>query len=410
MRLRKIKPQGIISVALNHLKRVDIGRKVASALTDPRARKNREWRFRYLIEVLVYGMVSGSKNLRSVETFGEIYRERVPDTTLHDLITRIDPEPLRQVLVSEVKEALRAHELPKEAFPIRITAIDGKSMGTSGIRVGEFSQKLIGGGAGKYTNQALRAFHVSNETKLFIGQHELPHDSGEMREFPLFIDRLLNDYGKTSLLEVISVDAGMVSKKNADYLISKGLRYIMALKAPQRRLLKQAQKLLRSCPACAEQVESAKGCRISTKLFRASYHDSHWRHLREFWCVEKTITKSNGDKSSEARYFLSSINASKLSDSNVLAAVRMHWNIENNANWICDTTWEEDDAPWATRALTFVSHLLLIAYKIISRLVSRRSRDRAARAISWHELLRCVENACYKLADSLTGSLPIFEA
>jgi hypothetical protein len=57
-----------------------------------------------------------------------------PDRTLHDLAVGLDGEPLRAVLVEEVKGALRAHELPKSAFPVRITAIDGKSVSVSGRR------------------------------------------------------------------------------------------------------------------------------------------------------------------------------------------------------------------------------------------------------------------------------------
>ena len=409
MKEERIEPRGILPVAMHHLRRMGIAAKMGGVLKDPRTTRNREWKFGYLLEVLIYGMVSGSKNLRAVETFGELYRHRVPDSTLHDVITRIDPEPLREVLVNGVKEALRAHELPREEFPVRITAIDGKSIGTSRMPVGTFSQEITGDGSGQYRNFALRAFHVSNQTRLLLGQHELPKKSGETSEFIPFIDRLLADYGKTALLEVISIDAGMVSRKNSDYLVSRGLHYIMALKVPQRRLLKQALKLLKRAPLAAQSVESAKGEEVCIKLFRAPCRDSHWRHLKEVWGVEKTIT-AKGVKSSETRYFLTNLAPSKLSAPQVLAAVRMHWRIENNANWIFDTTWQEDDCPWATRALVFVSHLRMIAFNIVSRLITRRLRDKAARAMSWHELLRCIEHACCKLALCSGFSSPVFEA
>ncbi len=251
--------------------------------------------------------------------------------------------------------------------------------------------------------------HVSNDTRLLLGQHELPKERGETSEFPAFIDQLLADYGRTDLLEVISVDAGMVSRKNADHLFSRGLHYIMALKVPQRRLLKLAQRVLKCAPVAARTVESAKGAEVEITLSRATMQDSRWRHLKEVWRVQRTVTVNGREQSSEARYFLTSLAPSKLSPRQVLSAVRMHWRVENNAHWILDTVWKEDDCPWASRALQFVSYLRMLVFNCISRLITRRARHPAARAMSWHELLRCVEHACCRWAQSSKVLPPIFE-
>ena len=55
-------------------------------LKDYRYRSNREWNFGYVLEVLMAGALSGCKTLREVETLSEIYSERIPDTTLHDMV------------------------------------------------------------------------------------------------------------------------------------------------------------------------------------------------------------------------------------------------------------------------------------------------------------------------------------
>jgi hypothetical protein len=76
---------------------------------------------------------------------------------------------------------------------------------------------------------ALRALHVSNDTRLFLGQHASPSKSAETTELRPFLEQLIADYAKTALLEVISIDAGMLSQENAAYVVERGLDYIMAL-------------------------------------------------------------------------------------------------------------------------------------------------------------------------------------
>src|SRR5918996_4120062 len=95
---------------------------------------------------------------------------------------------------------------------------------------------------GRYRHMALGALHVSNDTRLFLGQHAIPSKSAETTEFRPFLAQLIADYAKTGLLEVISIDAGMVSQENAEYVVERGLDYIMALKGPQQVLFEQAQR------------------------------------------------------------------------------------------------------------------------------------------------------------------------
>ena len=176
-------------VVKNHIKRT-AKFQWGKILLDPRSSTNLIWTFPYLIEILWYGMLMGCKNLREVEDFSECYQERVPDTTLHDLSVKISPDPLRSLIVKEVKKALRNHELPKEEFPIRITAIDGKCISVSKLSVGDFSQKSECNGGVQYVNRVLRAVHVSNKTKLILGQREIHGKTNEMSDFIPFVKDL----------------------------------------------------------------------------------------------------------------------------------------------------------------------------------------------------------------------------
>lgn len=360
-------------------------------LKDPRSEINKEWNFEYLMKMLFYGMLTGQPNLRAVEDLSENYQTRIPDTTLYVLLSKIDGEPLRKLIAQEVKQSLRSHELPKESFPVRITAIDGKCGSISKKPVGSFSQISDCNGKKQYINRVLRAVHVTNETKLILGQREIHGKTSETGEFIQFIDDLLKQYGRTDLLEVISVDAGMISLKNANYLIDNGLDYIMALKSPQKKLVDMARELLghqRNCEK--ETVEQVNGKTVTRKLYRCKAPLlSKWHHLKQFWRIRQEVTCDN-KVTIEERYFITSLNHEKLNDTEVLKAIRIHWEIENNANWIFDTVWAEDDSPWCNQGFVLVTLLRILVYNIISRLKTRRLRQKNDRERSWNSILQMI--------------------
>lgn len=361
-------------------------------LEDPRSTINRIWSFEYIMNTFWSGMLTGCKNLRDVEDLSECYHERIADTTLHDIAVQISPEPLRAMIAREVKKALRAHELPKKDFPIRLTAIDGKCGAISKQSVGDFSQKSECNGGVMYVNRVLRAMHVSNETKLILGQREIYGKTNETGEFKNFLKELLEYYGKTNLLEVISVDAGMDSKGNANFIIKEKLDYIMALKNSQPRLFHLAKGLLSGFQEADEITrEKAKGKIVIRKLYRCCAPEyPGWEHLKEFWRIHQETIESNGDVSTEERYFMTSLNPKKLSNAKVLKAIRMHWGIENNGNWVFDTVWEEDDSPWCNRGFQFVSLLRILAYNVLARLKERRLRNKNDRERSWSSIMKLI--------------------
>ena len=399
--MAQMKKENLFAVVKNHMKRTAniVWNKL---LVDPRSEINRKLDFGYAMKTLFFGILSGMQNLREIETLSEVFGERIPDTTMNDLIIEIAPDPLRQELVRKVKAALRAHELPLDEFPLRVTAIDGKCISVSAKRVGEFSQESACNGTVQYVNRALRAFHVSNQTTLCIGQREIHGKAAETSEFQAFMCSLIADYANTSLLDVISVDAGMTSKTNADFLINHGLNYIMGLKGPQPTLLANAKRLLGSSVTPDKlTVEQLNGQRVVREFFRcvAPQECQHeWSHLHEFWRILQTTTNiASGKVEIDERYFLSSLAPQKLTNAQVMQVIRMHWRIENNGNWITDVAFREDDSPFANHALVLISLMRMIAYNIISRLKTRRLRLAQARAMSWTAIMKLVEHAVTQL-------------
>jgi len=377
-------------VVKKHLART-VKFKWSNILQDPRSTINLEWDFDYLMNMIFYSMLTGQRNLRAVEDFSENYHIRVPDTTLYVLLSKIDPEPLRALIAREVKKAFRDHELPKDNFPVRITAIDGKCASISKEIVGHYSQKSDRNGKVQYTNRVLRAAHVSNETTLVLGQREIHGKTNEMNEFIPFINDLLNLYGKTEILDVISVDAGMISQKNADYLIANDLNYIMALKNPQKTLVELGRRLLSDRQKSDKKtIECKNGKKIIRQLYRCKAPVCpSWPHLKQFWRIRQEVW-CNGKVTIEERYFITSLCYTKLNNDEILKAIRMHWHIENNANWIFDTAWKEDNSPWCNKAFVFVTLIRILVYNIISRLKTRRLRQKNDRERSWNSILRMI--------------------
>lgn len=377
-------------IVKKHLERTAIF-KWSKILKDPRSAINKKWSFDYLMNMLFYSMLTGQPNLRAVEDLSENYHIRIPDTTLYVLLSKIDGEPLRKLIAKEVKQSMRSHELPKESFPVRITAIDGKCSSISKKPVGPFSQISDCRGKPQYINRVLRAALVTNETKLILGQREIHGKTSESGEFIHFIDDLLKQYGKTDLLEVISVDAGMISLKNANYLIDNDLDYIMALKNPQKKLVDLGHALLGHRETCdKETVENVNGKTVIRKLYRCEASPlTEWHHLKQFWRIRQEV-KSYDKVTVEERYFITSLEHEKLNTTEILKAIRVHWGIENNANWIFDTVWTEDNSPWCNKGFVLVTLLRILAYNIISRLKTRRLRQQNDRERSWKGILQMI--------------------
>jgi len=403
----------ILKTIIGHVERV-LPRTWSRCIKDFRFSASREWNLEYVLEVLLAGALTGCKTLRDVETLSELYGERIPDTTLHGLMVRLDPEGLRKELAKGVKQALREHELPKSEFPIRITAIDGKYLYNTRKAVNEYSEPIGGGGEDKlFRHMALRAVHVSSETKLYLGQREIECKGSETKNLLPFIDHLRELYGRSDLLNVISVDAGMVSKRNATEIIDRELHYIMALKKTQPTLHTLAcESFLESTPVY-EYTEIYNGKEITRTLYRTPAPAVEgWQHLQEIWKEVNVSCTPGSDKTTEfTRYFMTSLQLSTLSNSNVLQAIRMHWGIENNANWCFDVNFHEDTAPWTSRAMELVSLLRMMAYNILSRLKTRQLNARRHRTIRWKDLFKYFEHALCNariIAETLGSETPAF--
>ena len=94
---------------------------------------------------------------------------------------------------------------------------------------------------------------------------------------------------------------------------------------------------------------------------------------KQFIQIHQTkINRKTGEVTEQDHYFVTSIPFEEMSAKRLVKLVRLHWGIENNANWTCDVIFEEDSHFPCRKGYgpSLMSWLLILAYNIISILRS----------------------------------------
>jgi hypothetical protein len=229
--------------------------------------------------------------------------------------------------------------------------------------------------------------------------------TNEMGEFIAFFDALMDAYGAGDLFEIVTVDAGMTSKANADHVHAAHKAYVMALKETQPELLREAERLLRPLTHLAPEAETpwekAQGREVRRRLYRtdeiAGYHE--WAHLRQVWLVVQETRSPDGTVETEERFFLTNLHRGRLTAFQCLLVVRGHWGVET-CFWSLDVPWREDALPWRRtgRAVEVLGLLRLMAYNLLQLLRRRHLRERrpdgrVADAPAWRRVFEWVRQA-----------------
>jgi hypothetical protein len=386
-----------------------------SAIIDGRSDKNKMWNFDYAMEVLLTGLLGGAKTLREIETHSMNYDERIPDTTLENIMAKANPDKLPDLIARQIKQASRDHELEKCGLPFNQIAIDGKTNYSTKHALNDQSCEINHYGKHKkYRHLNMRAVIVSSEVKLVLGEHQIPKKSAETTELIPFVDELIRLYGKTDLMQVMSIDAGMAHRKNAAALRKRGLHFIMGLKENQKTIYNKSVELLgnisREDASSSETIEY-NGQDVSYYLYRCKINKNFLSmpEICQVWRIEKeSVNIKTGEVATENRYYITSIPFSEISPKQCLRAVRYHWGIENNANWTFDCQFGEDDFPLTTRAMSLISLMRILAYNCITRFKYRKLRKRENKELSWKRLFECFKFALFALRTQQRKETPTF--
>jgi len=380
-------------------------------IKDPRRAASTKWSLRTLLMTLTVGLAASKRSLRQIELFtdgalsGAMRRmlnlhQRVPDTTLRDLVCKLSPDSLRTLLHQTTREALRRKALRPDGLPFGVVALDGKvtAVGRAHDKDG-FGQrvKVEEGQPARTLIRTITACLVSAAARVVVDVTFVPAKRNEMSHFTHAFDALNETYGRTNLFKVVTYDAGATSKHNAQHVVDAGKHYVFALKTPQHDLWNEYVPDLAERPSHTMDAETVDVVHSSQTVTRrlflvATPHGSPgWEHLRTVLRVEATCEDAEGnERSCESRYFLSSLPTTALTPRQWLRLIRAHWGVENNVHHALDVQFEEDAhlfVPTDVNASLCVIVLRRIVLSLFTLFRNVSLKSEKNRRMPWRKLL-----------------------
>lgn len=384
------------------------------------ARSPRGIRWKSLQALLVAPLVGIAAGLKSLADTEKLTAEmspamrrklgiprRIADTTMRNTLVKLDPEEFRKALRRQTKAAHKRKALMPDGFPFGVVALDGKYTAIDAWD-DDYSQRQSAT-ENRNAYGLVRTFNcslVSSRAKVCIDASPIPSHTNEMGQFPKVIDALLGAYKRTGLFAMVSADAGSCSEENGRHVTERGLDYIFGLKGSQPTLQTEARALLarRTPDECdAETVDIRGRYEVTRRLYltteMAGFLD--WTHLHTTLRVESEMVDIDTgevveqDEDEVNRYLISSLAGERLSPSQWLKLVRMHWGVENNCHNTWDTAFEEDDHPWIVanpKGAINVMLLRRLTYNMLALFRSVTQRSEENRMAPWRDILRWVYN------------------
>lgn len=303
-----------------------------STLQDPRrtTKGNIRYSLDELLFVTITGVICGYKEWEEIAEYGELkidwfrkfysYKKMPSHDVLGRLFQALDPKVFSECFINWVSSIAT-----KTATDI--VAIDGKTIRGAVSKVNKFPLHIV------------TAFCTKN--RLTLGQQSVIEKSNELTAIPALLD-LLNLDGCT-----VTIDAIACQQNIAEKIIDKNADYILQVKNNQQYLKDNIEdffnsKMERTIDQTLTQghgrIEKRR-CEVISNLGDFTGLEN-WKKLQSIVRIysERTI-KNTGEKSTEYRYYITSI---KDSPKRLNEAIRSHWAIENNLHWNLDVIFKED--------------------------------------------------------------------
>lgn len=380
-------------------------------LKDPRDERNQRHAHHGLLAVLAVAFACGRTRLRQVEDLTEDLGAgarrrlglagRASDTTFYRVLSAQQTRGLRESLQAHVRRLIAAKVVRKDAFPIGAVAIDGKSFWSSSKAHVEGTKTSVDERTGVMTSSlmSLRAVLSSSQVCPCLDFEVIGDKEGEAPAFRVLFPRLLESFG--GQFEVVTADAGLTCRENAAQVTSAGKAYLFALKGNQPKLFSLAEEMFAAHPGGlkARSAEPRNGATVVRELHTITVHDVESMDLpgaTQLWRVTQMTTLHGAKEPAvEVRYFATSLPPTRLSPTQQLSLVRLHWAIENNHNWTMDVALSEDDVQPCRQsrvALEVVAWLRAIAFNLISAWRSG-STQKDRRPLPWGRSMEQLRDA-----------------
>lgn len=311
-----------------------------SILVDPRIERTRKHSLNDILVIAICGFICGVDNWVELEFFArckEPWLRKFLDLPngipSHDTFGRVfaalDPEAFSRCFMKWM-------EAVAETTEGEIVAIDGKTLRRSFDRASK-----------KAAIHMVSAWSTANG--VVLGQVKTDEKSNEITAVPKLLE-LLRLEGC-----IVTMDAMGCQRELAQQIVEKGAHYVTCLKGNQGTLLAEVQALFNEAReesfetvphAYTETLEKGHGRIERRRYWITAKVDSvrraeKWACLASVGMVESERTLGE-ETSREVRYFISSLPGDDAKQ--FAAAVRRHWEVENNLHWVLDVAFREDES------------------------------------------------------------------
>lgn len=388
---------------------------------DSRRAAGKRWRLDVVLRTALIGMMAGCQSVAEVEAFTsnmarDLRRKlgiarRLPDSTLREILVRLEPDEVRRALHFLIHSAWRRKALGLEGFPFHVVALDGKVTSVPNWD-NQYSQRKTYDDGRKAHGlvRMVNACLISTPAKLVIDTLPIPAATNEMGVFPDVFRSLLKQYGK--LFRVVTYDAGVPSEGNCQLVVDAGKDFNFRIKNENWHLHQEAERLLggrASETAAALTVDIVAKKTNETVVRRVFICEAP--KLPFIWSTVKTLVRVNVQHledgkiiNEENKYYISSLAQHALNPDQWLHIARGHWAIENNVHWVLDAIFREDERPWietepkGTVVVNVLRRIALSMLALFRRALMRQDEDRA---IEWRILLDWI----YRTATAVTQEI-----
>jgi hypothetical protein len=354
---------------------------------DPRRQVSLDHPLPTLLCGLIAAMVSGASALRHVEQrTGQMAKKlggwmglvkRVADNTFSTLLARLVVTDLLARLHSLVKAEQRRGNLKPTVLPLGTVAIDGKNVATLHwhdlCRVLELDEvtvsvqkvrqeltqrfpqvQLCVPKESKTKPYALARVHtvtlISSSAAQCVHQRPIPGCTNEIGAMPELLEELHRAYLHSSLVAMVTTDAGNTSLAVAGKIVGYGWDYFCQIKSDNGEIYREAIRALknkRAHEADANVSEHRDGKNVTYRLWCYDLEGEgwlDWTSARQLVRVERTVVdrKTGEEVSVGNRYYVTSKTPMELGPPSCLTISRKHWRCEDETHWSADAMLAED--------------------------------------------------------------------
>ncbi len=358
-----------------------------SRIEDPRHQPWVQHPLRALLCLAVLAFATGARSTRAVEDRSEQMKpqirakldiaERVSDNAFGLILSQIQWHQLRGALHRQIKAEWTRKRLQPTRLPQSTVAIDGKHLATIDekrlralisqntsldgetldaqemrrVLRTQFPYVQLHDDGGRLSGfvRVHRATLVSSQAAVVIDQWPIKGETNEWGTIETTLTALFSAFGRTKIIEMVTVDAGNATKDVAKKLHARDVDYFMALKSLQGALHRLAAEKLAELDGSEAEFCTCfdeRGKTIGYTVWRHRLDDNlGWEGAGEVIRIERVVA---GEDSSSVgnRYFVTS--ALEMDGEELLKLARAHWRCENEGHWTADAIWDEDArrTPW----------------------------------------------------------------